>query len=797
MDFKSFLKNSIVTLDGGMGSLLQERGLLPGELPERWNISHREIITEIHREYFDAGANVVLANTFGANSFKFSDGELELIIKSAIENARAAREASSACGEKFVALDIGPLGKLLKPLGTLDFEDAVTVFKKTVLLGVKYGADLVAIETMGDTYEAKAALLAVKESCELPVIVSFAFDSHGKLLTGGSPEAVVALAEGMGVDAIGANCSLGPDELIPVISKIISVSSIPVLAKPNAGLPVLEGGKSVYKVSSRDFASYIQRMLKMGVRLVGGCCGTTPQFISSVNEICKKMTPVPVISKDLTVISSYTHAVYFGKEPILIGERINPTGKKCFKEALISHDLDYIISEGLRQEESGAHVLDVNVGLPEIDENKMLLEAINELQGVTSLPLSIDTSNPDAMESALRRYNGKALINSVNGKEESMEKIFPLMKKYGGVAIALTLDENGIPETAESRVAIAEKIIKRAEEYGISKNDLVFDTLTLTVATDTCAAKTTLEALSRIKNELGCHTSLGVSNVSFGLPSRDSINSSFFTMALASGLSAAIMNPHSPEMMKSYYSFRALAGLDEDFSEYLKRADGFAVVSTLADKSRHEENDSTPLQNAIIKGMRERAKSVTVELLKTREPLSIVENEIIPAINFVGDGYEKQTLYLPSLLTSAEAAKAAFEKIKEFMSKSDTGTGIGEKIVLATVEGDIHDIGKNIVKLILENYGYTVFDLGKDVPPPKILEAVKEYDARFVGLSALMTTTVPAMERTIALMREKAPGVKVIVGGAVMTEESSLKIGADGYAKDAISAVKILKELAE
>lgn len=797
MDFKSFLNDNIVILDGGMGTLLQERGLLPSELPERWNITRPDDITEIHREYFNSGANVVYANTFGANSLKFSEEELECVIKAALENAKAARDASFSKAEKFVALDIGPLGKLLKPLGTLDFEEAVETFKKTAALGEKYGADLFAIETMGDTYELKAAILAVKETSKLPLIVSCAFGSDGKLLTGASPEAVVALAEGMGVDAIGANCSLGPAELIAVVDKLISVSSLPVLVKPNAGLPVLENGKSVYKISPCEFAEAIDTMINKGVRLVGGCCGTTPEFIKEVKRVAEKCAPVPVISKNLTVISSYTHSVSFGKNPILIGERINPTGKKRFKEALVSSDLDYIISEGLREEESGAHVLDVNVGLPEIDEEKMLLSVMTELQTVSALPLSIDTASPKAMESALRRYNGKALINSVNGKEESMAKIFPLMKKYGGVAIALTLDENGIPETADGRVEIAKKIIKRAEEYGISKNNLVFDTLTLTVATDALAAKTTIDALSRIKKELGCHTSLGVSNVSFGLPSRDAINAGFFTLALSAGLSAAIMNPHSSEMMKSYYVYRALSGLDEGFSDYLKNADAFVSGTVQANKIHQDENGVATLGGAIIKGMKEKAKLITAELLKTAAPLSIVENEIIPAINHVGDAYEKQTIFLPSLLASAEAAKSAFEKIKEAMVKSDTGEDLGEKIVLATVEGDIHDIGKNIVKLILENYGYNVIDLGKDVAPERILEAALEEKASFVGLSALMTTTVPAMEKTIALIKQKAPDVKIIVGGAVMTEESARKISADGYAKDAISAVKLLQELSQ
>ncbi len=796
MDFKSFLKDNTVVLDGAMGTLLQNKGLTAGELPERWNISHPEVITAIHKEYFDCGANVVLSNTFGANGFKFSDSELDLIIKAAIDNAKAAREASSFHGEKFIALDIGPTGKLLSPLGTLDFEDAVSIFKKTAALGAKYGADLVLIETMSDIYEAKAALLAVKEACELPVIVSCAFGSDGKLLTGANPSAVAALLEGMGADAIGANCSLGPEELMPVLREFVSVSSLPILMKPNAGLPTLDGGNSVYKVSVADFISSMEKMLSCGARLVGGCCGTSPEFIRALGELARKTTPAPIVSKNLTLISSYTHALSFGNEPLLIGERINPTGKKRFKEALVSCDLDYIISEGLKQEESGAHVLDVNVGLPEIDEEKMLLSTITELQAVTSLPLSIDTADHAAMESALRRYNGKALINSVNGKEESMSKIFPLMKKYGGVAIALTLDENGIPENADGRVKIAEKIIKRAEEYGISKKDLIFDTLTLTVATDKLAAKVTVEALSRIKNELGCHTSLGVSNVSFGLPSRDAINASFFTMALSAGLSAAIMNPHSSEMMKSYYTYRALSGLDSDFSDYLKRADAFLSSAPVSsDKFYGSESAASSLGDAITKGMKERAKNLTEELLKNTEALAIVENEIIPAINAVGDGYENKTIFLPSLLASAEAAKCAFEKIKEAMAKSNTGADVGEKIVIATVEGDIHDIGKNIVKLILENYGYRVIDLGKDVSPEKVLDAVEAHGARFVGLSALMTTTVPAMEKTIAMIKEKREDVKVIVGGAVMTEESAAKIGADGYAKDAISAVKLLEKL--
>ena len=794
MTFSEFLKDNIVYLDGGMGTLLQAKGLKPGDAPERWNISHPDVICGIHRDYFDAGSNIVCTNTFGANTLKYSKDELEKIIKAAVKNAADARAQSSSAGEKFIALDIGPSGKLLKPLGDLDFEDAVGVFAETVRIGTSCGVDLILIETMNDSYETKAALLAAKENSNLPVIVCNAYGEDGKLMTGASPAAMAAMLEGMGAAALGANCSLGPRQLRGVAMELLQNASVPVILKPNAGLPRSVDGKTVFDVTAEDFSDEVCELVKKGVRVVGGCCGTTPAYIKALTDKTRGMTPVPVRDKNLTVVSSYTHAVKLGKAPILIGERINPTGKKRFKQALLENDMDHILAEGVKQQEKGVHILDVNVGLPGIDELDVLKNAVCELQAVIDLPLQIDTADIRAMEAALRRYNGKAMINSVNGKEESMEAVFPLVKKYGGVVVALTLDENGIPATADGRVEIAEKILRRAAAYGIGKNDIVFDTLTMTVSADNTAALTTLEALRRIKNGLGCHTSLGVSNVSFGLPCRDAVNSVFFAMALENGLSAAIMNPYSADMMKTYYTYNALSGLDENCAAYIGASDSFAAVpspgtAAPAAAARTAEDFSSELQRAVVKGLRDRAADITRELLVNVPPLDIVNNEIIPALNIAGTGFENKTVYLPQLLMSAETAKSAFEVIKTHVSGSGKTAGKGV-FVIATVHGDIHDIGKNIVKLLLENYGFDVVDLGKDVPPETVAEAVVRLHAPLAGLSALMTTTVPAMEETIKLLREKAPWCKTVVGGAVLTQEYADKIGADKYAKDAMETVR-------
>ncbi len=796
MEIREFLKNNTVCLDGAMGTILQERGLPVGELPERWNITHADVIRDVHRDYFNAGANIVCANTFGANILKFEGKELEEIISAALSNARAARDESTGDHAKFIALDIGPSGRMLSPYGDLKFEDAVSVFAESVRLGAKYGADLIFIETMNDSYETKAALLAAKENCDLPVFVSNAYGEDSKLMTGASPAAMVALLEGLGADAIGVNCSLGPKALEGVISEYLKYSSLPVIFKPNAGLPRVIDKKTVFDLSSDDFASEVAEAVKRGVRVFGGCCGTTPEYIEKTAKNCKSIAPSPVSKKNFTVVSSYTKAVFFDGKTVLIGERINPTGKKRFKEALREGDINYVLNEALSQQSAGADILDVNVGLPEIDETKVLCETLREVQAVSDLPLQIDTSSPEAMENALRIYNGKAMINSVSGKKESMEEVFPLAKKYGGLVVALTLDENGIPPRAEGRLEIAKKILAEAKKYGLDKKDLIFDPLALTVSADGTAAAETLRAVKMIKEELGCHTSLGVSNVSFGLPQRDVVNATFFTLAMQNGLSAAIMNPYSAEMMKAYKSYLALAGLDENCAQYIEFAQNIPqseATPIKAENTAKLTGGESVLQNAIIKGLRDSASGITDELLKSCDALDIVNGEIIPALDKVGEGYEKKSVYLPQLLMSAEAAKAAFERIKAANPK-EKGDG-GRPFVIATVKGDIHDIGKNIVRLILENYAFDVIDLGKDVPPETVVEKVLETGAPMVGLSALMTTTVPAMEETVKLLRERAPECKVVVGGAVLNEEYANKIGADRYARDAMDAVRYAQEI--
>ena len=801
MKFREFLQDHIVFLDGGMGTLLQARGLRPGERPEGWNMTHPDVIRDLQRQYYDAGSHVVITNTFGANCLHYSHQELEQVVRAAFACTRAARDSSTGSQEKFIALDLGPTGRLLKPLGDLDFEEAVSVFAETVRLGVQCGADLIVIETMTDSYETKAALLAAKENSDLPVIVSNAYGADGKLMTGASPAAMVALLEGMGADAIGANCSLGPRQLRPVVEELLACASVPVVLKPNAGLPQSVDGKTVFDVTAEDFAAEVADLMALGVRVAGGCCGTTPDYIRALTDSARDITPRPLTPKGRTVVSSYTHAVTFGQVPLLIGERINPTGKKRFKQALVEGDMDYILSEGIRQQEQGVHILDVNVGLPEIDEKKLLTEAVCQLQAVLDLPLQIDTSDPAAMEAALRRYNGKALVNSVSGKRASMEAIFPLVKKYGGVVVALTLDDDGIPADAQGRVAIARKIRDTAASYGIGPEDLLFDPLAMTISADQQSSRVTLEALGRIRRELGCHTSLGVSNVSFGLPVREAVNTAFFTMALHNGLSAAIMNPFSQDMRKAYFAWQALAGLDPNCQSYIQAAAGFTAPAPAAQptpagaSAAPERALSSQLQHAIAKGLAARAGQLTEKLLETTEPLEIVNREIIPALDVVGLQYERKELFLPQLLMSAEAAKSSFARIKDHMARTGGPSSGRGPIVLATVHGDIHDIGKNIVKLLLENYGFAVTDLGKDVPPEAIVDTALRLQAPLVGLSALMTTTVPAMEQTIRLLQERYPACKTVVGGAVLTGDYAARIGASHYATDAMETVRYAESL--
>ena len=790
MTLREYMKKSPLFLDGGTGTLLQKEGLKAGELPELWNLSHPEVIRRIAKDYYDAGSNLVCTDTFGANGLKFDGETLENVIRAAVENVKIARDESVGTQEKFIALDMGPLGRLLKPMGDLDFEDAVRIFAQTVKIGVSCGVDALLIETMTDGYETKAALLAAKENCDLPVFVSNAYGADGRLLNGATPEAMVALLEGMGADAVGANCSLGPEQLMPVIRRLLKAACVPVLFKPNAGLPREEAGKTVFDVSPEDFASSVFAAMEEGVRIAGGCCGTTPEYIRALTARAAGFQPLPIPKKRHSLIASYTHTVDLSAGPVLIGERINPTGKKRFQQALREKDFAYLLHEGIAQQEKGAQVLDVNVGLPDVDEKSMLTEAVCRLQTVTDLPLQIDTANLAAMESALRRYNGKALINSVNGKEESMRAIFPLQKKYGGVAVALTLDESGIPDTVEGRIRIAEKILSVAAEYGIGKEDLLFDPLAMAVSADQKAASVTLEAVRRL-TEMGCMTSLGVSNVSFGLPAREGVNALFFTMALERGLRAAILNPHCTELMKAYYTFRLLQGMDENCADYVAFCSELPqpVSASAAPAPKKTLAEGSELKQAIEKGLKEKAAVLGAEYLKNTDPLAVISEHIVPALDAVGKAYEEKIAFLPQLLMAAEAAKAVFDEIKKAFPPKDGDEGKGP-VVLATVKGDVHDIGKNILRLLLENYGFSVVDLGKDVSPEDILQTVLDRKAPLAGLSALMTTTVPAMEETVTLLHEKAPFCKVMVGGAVLTQEYADRIGADFYGKDALSAVR-------
>ena len=775
-------------LDGATGTVLQDLGLKPGELPERWNIERKDVLITLHKAYYDAGSNVVSANTFGANILKYGEEELESVIKAAIENVKTARDLSKGTQEKFIAVDIGPTGKLLEPFGDLKFEDAVEIFAKTVRLIKKYGADLIFVQTMNDSYETKACVLAVKENCDLPVIVTNAYGENGKLMTDATPSAMSCMLEGLGVDAVGANCSFGPKELSGVIDELLACSSVPVVFMPNAGLPENKDGRAVYDVSPEEFADEVKKAAEKGVRIVGGCCGTTPEYISLLAEKIKGAPVKEITPKKLTRISSYSKEVIIGDNPVIIGERINPTGKKRFRLALKERDFGYILSEGVSQAEAGADVLDVNVGTPDIDEKTLLSEVVAKLQAIVDLPLQIDTSDALALERAMRTYNGKPLVNSVSGKKASMDAVFPLIKKYGGAVIALTLDENGIPNTADGRLAIANKILKESEKYGIKKEDLIFDPLCMTVATDPDSANITLDALRLIKENTGCPVSLGVSNVSFGLPQRENLNAAFLTLALGRGLNCAIVNPFSAPVMNAFWSFNALSGIDPSFEKYVAKA---TIIQDAAIET--EKDDKTDLKTAVIKGLKERAGEITDEMLITRDPFEIINDEIIPALDEVGKRYEEKTVYLPQLLMSAEAAKRAFESIKK--KASDTPVKVKCDFIIATVYGDIHDIGKNIVKLLLENYGFNVIDLGKDVPPEVVVSEVVDRHAFLCGLSALMTTTVPAMKETVALIKKRAPWCKVVVGGAVLNEECAKEMGADKYAKDAMETVRFAEEV--
>jgi len=826
------LGKQVLFFDGGSGTILQSWGLKPGELPETWNLKHPDKVQQLNYEYYAAGSNIVNTNTFGAFDSKFAL-DLDRIVTAAIKNANDARDRAFAEGKSdlFIAFDIGSSGKLLKPMGDLDFEDCVKLYKKTFRCAFKENIDCVMIETMNDGYETKAAVLAAKEIMEdlgvhYPIIVSNVYDKDCRTLSGSTPETMVAMLEGLGVDAIGVNCSLGPFDMIETVRRLCEAATVPVLVKPNAGLPQMVDGKTVFDITPAQFVEAMKQIRELGAGIIGGCCGTTPEYISMMREaglggkIEKKSH-----KNNWSVISSNSRTVYFGdgKPCVLIGERINPTGKKKFKEALRNNDIPYILHQGMEQEQAGAEVLDVNVGLPEIDEKEMMVRVMTELQSVTDLPLQIDTTSKEVMEAALRRYNGKPMINSVNGKQEIMDQIFPLVKKYGGFVVALTLDEDGIPETSERRIEIAKKIYAEAEKYGLSQKDIIIDPLAMAVSSDSKAALATLETVDAI-HQMGGNTSLGISNVSFGLPNREFVTSAFFTMNMQNGLSAAIMNPLQTEMMKAYKTFNLLKGMDENCTNYIEWASNVQTVvagggslplaaaagassatpssgaNTTGSQPRNasESDDGTnnsALANAIIHGLKEDAANITRGLLENTDSLEIINNHLIPGLDYVGKRFEKKTMYLPQLLMAAEAAKSAFGEIRAYMDKSGKKGKSKGKIIIATVKGDIHDIGKNIVKVLLENYDFEVIDLGKDVPPETVVEACKKDKVEVVGLSALMTTTVAAMEETIKQLRKECPWAKVCVGGAVMTQEYADQIGADFYGKDAMDTVRYANKL--
>ncbi len=788
--------------DGGSGTILQANGLQPGELPETWNLSHKERIVKLHRDYFESGADIVVTNTFGANALKFPDHEeLRQIVTNAVTLAKQARKEVGREDDAYVALDLGPTGKLLEPLGDLSFDRAVELFSEVVRYGAEAGCDLISIETMNDSYEVKAAVLAAKESCDLPVFATTTYDTDGKLLTGAPVEGVVALLEGLGVNALGVNCSLGPEQMLPIAQRLVNAASIPVIVNPNAGLPRVEDGKTVYDVGPEEFASIMEQIADLGIQVAGGCCGTTPAHIHLLKERILKNHPFkPQTHKHRTVVTSFSQVVEIGPRPVVIGERINPTGKKKFQEALKNHDIESILQVGLSEEDQGADILDVNVGIPKIDEPAMMQEVVTRLQGVTGLPLQIDTSDPKALERALRYYNGKPMVNSVNGKAENIEAVMPIVKKYGGVLVGLVLDEAGIPETADGRLAIAKKIYAAADRYGISRDDIVIDGLTMTISSDQSAAATTLETIRRVRDELHGHTILGVSNVSFGLPARELINANFLTMAIQNGLSCAIINPGNEVMMQAFRTSCALLGMDPQcmnfiahYSGYISSAKRAAGQAQQAASSAAKAEGGSALQDAIRRGMKESAASLTIEALKTRDGLSIINEDLIPALDVVGNEFEKKIVFLPQLLMSAEAANAAFDEIKKTMTGAPQKKKA--KVILATVKGDIHDIGKNIVRVIMENYGYEVIDLGRDVPPETIVDTAIRENVPLIGLSALMTTTVVAMEETIKQLHEKKPDTKVMVGGAVMTQEFADQIGADFYGKDAMASVRYAESL--
>lgn len=774
-----------IRLDGGTGTMLQKGGLPAGAIPEVCNITEPERIIAVNRAYAQAGADIICANTFGANCIKMAKTgytSIELI-RTGIDNAKKAAEGTSA----LVALDIGPIGQLLEPLGTLKFEEAYDIFRQMVLAGKD--ADVILIETMTDLYEAKAALLAAKENSSKPVLVTMSFEERGRTFTGCSAAAMALTLEGLGADAIGINCSLGPKEIYPIAEEICKWTNLPVIVKPNAGLPDPVTGE--FSVEPVDFAEALSKMAELGVRVFGGCCGTTPEHLmAAYSALDSAAFPETAVKNIPAAVCSASQVVTID-EPRMIGERINPTGKKRFQQALRENDISYILSQAAEQTDAGADILDVNVGMPGIDEKEMMVRTVKAVQSVTDVPLQLDSTKPEVLEAALRIYNGKAVVNSVNGENASLETILPICKKYGAAVVGLTLDENGIPDTAEGRFAIAKKILAAALKYGIPKQDVYIDCLTLTVSAEQSGAVTTLEALNRVKNELGLKTVLGVSNISFGLPNREAVNRTFLTLALEKGLDLPILNPNIKSMAEAVRAYKVLKCIDKNSVSFIEWYGGDTAPKAASPAPESKTND---LNYALSHGLSEECGRITENLLMELEPMAVVNEMLIPALDKAGAEFEAGKIFLPQLILTAGAAQTAFGVIKEKLAASKGETISKGKIVIATVKGDVHDIGKNIVKVLLENYGYTVIDLGKDVPPETVLEAAIKHEAKLVGLSALMTTTLDAMKDTIALLNEKYPECKTMVGGAVLTPEYAEQIHADRYAKDAKQSVDIAKE---
>lgn len=781
MEIKNLLKNKFLFFDGAMGTMLQKSGLKIGEIPETLNITHPEIIQSIHEQYVHAGSDIITTNTFQANELKLKNCNYSVqeIINSGVKIAKNS-------GAKYVALDIGPLGQLMEPMGTISFEKAYGIFKSQIKFGVEAGADLILIETISDLYEAKAAILAAKENSTLPVICTMTFQEDQRTFIGTDPLTATMVLQSLGVDALGVNCSLGPKEIIPIVKEMLTYSKIPVIVQPNAGLPRIEEGRTVYDITPQKFAEQIKLLAGMGVKIIGGCCGTTPEYIKEAKDILNHMTPVESTPKLITCACSPSKTVIFNDNITVIGERINPTGKKKLKEALKEGNFDYVLTEAIKQEKAGAQILDVNVGLPDINEAEVMKRIIFQIQEIVNLPLQIDSANAKTIEYGARIYNGKPIINSVNGNEKIMNDIFPIVKKYGASVIGLTFDENGIPSSAEERFKIAEKIINKAQVYGIPKEDILIDCLVLTASAQQKDVMETLKAVTLIKEKLGVKTLLGVSNVSFGLPNRTLINSTYLSAALFAGLDAPILNPLSSEVMGIIYAFKVLNNMDKESKKYISIYNNTNPVSMNNQPLKNNEN----LKDIIIEGRKDECSLLVKKLLKHKTPVDIINEYFIPALDIVGEKYEKAIIFLPQLIQSAETVKNGFEIIKDFSILKKEKTESKGKIVLATVKGDIHDIGKNIVKMLLENYGFQVIDLGKDVSTEEIINAVKKNNVKLVGLSALMTTTVKNMEDTIKALRRENLNCSIMVGGAVLTEEYAKKMGADFYGKDARESVK-------